>query len=44
MFQVLADGMAWVDSDGLDNWPAFEAEALAEVLVSQGYDVEVVAL
>jgi hypothetical protein len=44
VFQIIADGIAWVDSDGLDNWPAFETEALAAVLEDQGYDIGVVAL
>jgi hypothetical protein len=44
MFQIIADGQAWIDSDGLDCWPEFETEALAAVLEDQGYDVEVVAL
>ena len=43
LYQVLADGIAWVDSDGVDMWPLREANALADHLEAQGYDdVEVV--
>jgi len=44
VFQIIADGQAWTDADGNDCWPAFETEALAEVIESQGYDIEVVAV
>jgi hypothetical protein len=42
LYQVIADGVAWVDSEGADAWPIREAEALAEHLERMGYDVEVV--
>jgi len=43
-YAILADGQEWEDSEGLRSWPEFETDALAELLVSQGYDVEVVPL
>lgn len=44
MFQIIADGTPWEDSDGRTEWTAFEAGALAEVVESQGYEINVVAL
>ena len=42
---IIADGIAWVDSEGLDAWPVLEADSLAGLLERQGYaDVEVVPL
>jgi hypothetical protein len=42
-YQVIADGIAWEDSDGRTVWPRAEADALADHLASQGYkDVEVI--
>jgi hypothetical protein len=43
-YQILADGIPWIDSDGLDEWPEFETESLAAVLDELGYDVEVRAV
>jgi len=40
--QVIADGMPWVDADGLDRWPYDEACALAASLEAQDYWTEVV--
>lgn len=42
LWQVLADGIAWVDPDGKDRWPYEEADSLAEVLEGMGYDVAVI--
>jgi hypothetical protein len=42
-YQVIADGIAWEDSDGRTEWPRAEADSLADHLASQGYkDVEVI--
>jgi hypothetical protein len=43
MFEVIADGTAWIDPDGACSWPEGDALALAELLERQGYTVEVVA-
>jgi len=43
MFQIIADGAYWEDADGQDTWTAFEIDALAELVESQGYDIEIVA-
>ena len=43
MYQVIAEGIAWVDPDGHDTFTQHEADTIAEVLHRQGYDpVEVV--
>ena len=43
MYQIIVDGIAWVDSDGNDAWPQIQADALADHLTSMGYqDVQVV--
>jgi len=39
MYEVYADGIAWVDSDGRTEWPHSEAIALCDVLKHQGYKV-----
>lgn len=41
MYLVVADGLPWIDSEGADQWPGAEADALAEVLERNGYDVAV---
>jgi hypothetical protein len=44
-YQIIVDGEPWIDSDGLDEWPEFETESLAEVIAGQGYsDIEVRAV
>jgi hypothetical protein len=40
MWQIYADGLAWIDSDGRDTWPTWEANALADHVESLGYEVE----
>ena len=43
LYQVIVDGIAWIDADGEDMWPLREANALADHVEHQGYDdVEVV--
>lgn len=42
IYQVLADGEPWIDSDGLTEWPYPEALSLGELLESLGYEVELV--
>lgn len=43
MWQLIVDGMAWVDSDGSSMWPYEEAVSLAAMLESIGYeDIEFV--
>lgn len=42
MYQIIADGQYWIDSEGVMEWPRPEADALAEVLERQGYEVSVV--
>lgn len=37
MFQITADGQAWVDADGRDSWIQGEALALANLLERNGY-------
>jgi hypothetical protein len=45
MYQVIVDGIAWVDGDGKETWPKREADSLADHLASQGYkDIEVIAV
>jgi hypothetical protein len=43
MYQVIADGAAWIDPDGNSTFTQHEADTLAEVLHRRGYAVEVVA-
>ena len=39
MFQVIADGQAWIDADGNDTFDNTDAQTLAAHLqYSQGYD------
>lgn len=40
MFELYADGILWVDPDGLTLFDRFEAETLAEELERRGYEVE----
>lgn len=40
MWQINADGLPWIDSDGRDTWPAWEANALADHVEGLGYEVE----
>jgi hypothetical protein len=35
--KVYADGQAWVDADGQNEWPTADANALASLLETQGY-------
>ena len=42
LYQVIADGIAWVDVDGADAWPLREARTLAARLEAMGYRAEVV--
>jgi len=42
MYQIIADGTPWIDSEGATEWPGPEADALAELLERQGYEVSVV--
>ncbi len=42
MAAILADGQWWTDADGQDSWTLPEAVALAEVLESSGYHVEII--
>ncbi len=39
--QIIADGAYWVDADGKDSWDLAEAEALAAMLETMGYDVTI---
>ena len=39
-FQVIADGIPWVDGDGISVWDRRGAEGMAEHVESQGYTVE----
>ena len=41
-FTIIADGIGWTDADGAEQWPEPEALALAELVESQGYEVELV--
>jgi hypothetical protein len=41
MYRILADGIAWIDSDGRNAWPLAEAVSLAESLERMGYAVRV---
>lgn len=41
-FAIIADGIAWTDADGAEEWDEFEAVALAESIERRGYDVELV--
>jgi hypothetical protein len=41
MFEVIADGIAWVDSDGNVEFTWQEAASLAEGLENIGYDVDI---
>jgi hypothetical protein len=44
MFQIMVDGIAWIDSDGNDQWTRRDASALADLIENQGYtDVHVVS-
>jgi len=42
MYQLIADGIPWVDSDGNDTWDYWSVVSLAEVVESQGHEVEIV--
>lgn len=42
MYEVIADGTAWIDSDGACLFTEGEALSLAEVLEHKGYTVEIV--
>jgi hypothetical protein len=42
MYQIIADGQYWIDSQGVMEWSRPEADALAELLERQGYTVSVV--
>jgi hypothetical protein len=41
MYQIIADGIAWVDPDGNDTFTLREAEALADMLERNGYEVTI---
>ena len=40
MFEIYADGILWVDPDGISLWDRFEAESYADELERRGYEVE----
>jgi len=43
MYQVIVDGIPWVDPDGHDAWALWDANALADHVASLGYqDVDVI--
>lgn len=44
MYEIYADGILWEDSDGVTAWDKREVSALAELVESLGYDVEVVKI
>ena len=45
MYRIIVDGTAWVDSDGRFEWDLREANTLAEVIESAGFeDIELEAV
>jgi hypothetical protein len=43
LYQVVVDGIAWIDADGASMWPLRDASALADHCERQGYhDVDAV--
>jgi len=42
MYQLIADGIPWIDGDGNDQWSCAEASALADMLENMGYTVKMV--
>ena len=42
LYQVIADGIAWVDPDGIDAWPLTQAGTLADGLERAGYVTAVI--
>jgi hypothetical protein len=36
MFEIIVDGIPWMDADGRTEWPEFEIDALCDVIASQG--------
>ena len=41
MYQVIADGMPWIDADGKKEFSRMEAEELFDRLEHLGYSVEI---